>query len=450
MAVVGIAQLMVMLDATVVNVAIPSIGRDLTTSTAALQWVISGYVLMYGSLLLFGGRLADVLGRRRAFVTGLTLFALTSIWCGLATAAPLLISGRILQGASAAVLSSAALSIVISTYTEPGNRRVALTAWSGLGVLGATLGVVLGGVIVDLLSWRWVFLINVVFAVAAGIAAYRVLLPLRATTGRSLRIPTAALVSIGLAALTYALIELQNGLSEPRVWIFFAAAVVILGAIGFVEARSTDPLLPLYLLRIRTYLAASIGLMLAAAVMISSSYLGSLYFQDVHGMSPLLAGLSLLPMGLASLLVALILPKFIASQGPVRTYIAGVGAQLIGAGVLASGLDTIPATIALLALIGAGLPSAFVPLYGVGASHVELKDSGVGSGLLNTFNQTGGALGIAVVGTVMAAVIRANGDTSSQTTLDGVGAGFLAVALAAAAGLVVAVALRSLTRPKAG
>ncbi|MFI6428716.1 MFS transporter [Rhodococcus oryzae] len=450
MAVVGIAQLMVMLDATVVNVAIPSIGRDLSTTTAALQWVISGYVLMYGSLLLFGGRVADVIGRRRAFVAGLTLFAATSVWCGVSTNAASLIAGRIAQGASAAVLSSAALSIVVATYGAANQRRIALTAWSGLGVVGATLGVVLGGLIVDLLSWRWVFLINVVFAIAAGIAAYRVVPPMRTADARPLRFPTAVLVSVGLAALTYALIELQNGPGEPKVWIFLAIAIVILGAVGALEARSADPLLPVSLLCIPTYLASSIGLMLAAAVMISSSYLGSISFQDAHAMSPLLAGLSLLPMGLASLVVAVVLPKIIASHGPARVYLSGVAAQLIGAAALSTGIDNTAAVVALLAIIGAGLPSAFVPLYGIGASHVALKDSGVGSGLLNTFNQTGGALGIAVVGTTMAIVVRDHPDTAVAATLDGVSAGFLAVAICAGGGLIVALVLRMLTSPAKG
>lgn len=447
MVVVGMAQLIVMLDATVVNVAIPSIGRDLSASEAALQWIISGYVLMYGSLLLLGGRFADVIGRRRAFAVGLVLFAAGSMWCGLATDAGVLVAGRIAQGAGAAVLSAAALSIVVTTYVAADQRRIALTAWSGLGVLGATLGVVVGGVLVELLGWRWVFLINVAFAAVALLAAYRAVDPMRTGPRRSLRFPTAISVSAGLAALTYAVIELRDGPGRPQVWIFLAVAIVVLGAVGTLESRSTDPLLPLRLLCIPAYLASSIGLLFASAVMISSSYLGSIYFQDVHSFGPLPAGLSLLPMGLASLAVALIIPKAIAVRGPVRVYSAGAAAQVVGAAALATGPENPAMVIVLLALIGAGLPSAFVPLYGIGSSHVAFADAGVGSGLLNTFNQTGGALGIAVVGTAMAAVVRTHhSGARPAATLDGVGAGFLAVAIAAAASLVVAAVLRRLTR----
>ncbi|MFC4604403.1 MFS transporter [Rhodococcus kronopolitis] len=184
-----------------------------------------------------------------------------------------------------------------------------------------------------------------------------------------------------------------------------------------------------------------------SAVMISSSYLGSIFFQDVRAMSPLLAGLSLLPMGLASLVVAVALPKIIATQGPARVYLGGVAAQLIGAAAFASGIDNTAVAIALLALIGAGLPSAFVPFYGIGASHVAIEDSGVGSGLLNTFNQTGGAVGIAVVGTTIATVIRNHHDTAAAATLDGVSAGFLAVAICAAGGLIIALVLCRLLSP---
>ncbi|MEU1011611.1 MFS transporter [Streptomyces sp. NPDC005890] len=449
MAVVGVAQLMVMLDSTVVNVALPSIGADLPAGPSALQWTISAYVLMYGSLLLFGGRVADVLGRRRSFLTGLTLFTVASVLCGLAGNEELLVTGRAVQGLGAALLSAAALSIVLAVYQLPQQRKIALTVWSGLGVLGATIGVVLGGLIVTAISWRWAFLINIPVGAAAFAGALRAVPPLSATTSRPLRIPTAALATAGLAGLSYGLIRLQDGMTTPAAWISIGVAAVLLTVLTVVELSESDPLLPLHLLRIPTYWLASIGLLLAAAVMISSSYLASIYFQKAHGMSALAAGLSLLPMGLASLVVALVVPKLVTALGPGGLYLSGVVAQLIGAGVLATGTSSVAVTVLALAVIGAGLPSCFVPLYGIGSSHVRLQESGVGSGLLNTFNQTGAALGIAVIGTVLTTTVRhetGSGASAADATTTGVGHGFFALCICAAVAFVVALVLRHLTR----
>ncbi|KKD03483.1 MFS transporter [Streptomyces sp. WM6386] len=449
MAVVGVAQLMVMLDATVVNVALPSIGTHLPAGASALQWTVSAYVLMYGSLLLFGGRVADVLGRRRSFLTGLTVFALASALCGAAPNAGLLVTGRLLQGAGAALLSAAALSIVVSVYQLPQQRKIALTAWSGLGVVGATLGLVLGGLLVVAASWRWAFLINLPVSLAAGLAALRALPKLPATRARSLRLPSALVTTAALAALSYGLIRLQDGLTTPAAWAGIGAAVVLLAVITRRELTSPDPLLPLHLLRIPTYWLASIGLLLASAVMISSTYLGSNYFQEARDMSALGTGLALLPMGLASLGVAFAVPALVGALGPAGVYLLGAGAQLVGAAVLATQPSSTAVSILALAVIGAGLPSCFVPLYGIGSAHVNPAESGVGSGLLNTFNQTGGALGIAVVGTVLATTVRhrvEGGASAAGATAAGVGHGYLTLTVCAVLALVVAFGLRRLTR----
>ncbi|MHC0432439.1 MFS transporter [Streptomyces sp. O3] len=449
MAVVGVAQLMVMLDSTVVNVALPTIGARLPASPSALQWTISAYVLMYGSLLLFGGRVADVMGRRRSFLSGLTIFTIASVLCGLAGNQELLVTGRVLQGLGAALLSAAALSIVLAVYQLPQQRKIALTAWSGLGVLGATIGVVLGGLMVTAIDWRWAFLINIPIGAAAFIGALRSLPALSATHARPLRVPTAALATAGLASLSYGLVRLQDGVSTGAAWISIVAAVVLLAVLTKLELSEDDPLLPLRLLRMPTYWLSSIGLLLAAAVMISSSYLASIYFQQVHDLSALTAGLALLPMGLASLLVALVVPKLVGALGLAGLYIAGTIAQLLGAGLLATAPSSITATVLALAVIGAGLPSCFVPLYGIGSSHVRLQESGVGSGLLNTFNQTGAALGIAAVGTILATTTHnqlSAGASAADATSTGIGHGFLALTICAALAFLVALRLRHLTR----
>ncbi|NNG38377.1 MFS transporter [Flexivirga sp. ID2601S] len=450
MSFVGIAQLMVMLDSTVVNVALPSIGHQLPADSAALQWAISAYVLVYGSLLLFGGRLADVIGRRRGFLIGLCVFAAASAGCGIATNEQTLIGARAVQGLGAALLSAAALSIVISTYQDANQRKVALTAWSSLGVLGATIGVVLGGVIVSAFSWRWAFIINLPISLVTLIGTLRSVSPLSSHIRRSLRLPSAILATLGLACLSYGLIRLQDGFGTAAAWISIVAALVLLGALASFELGSSDPLLPLKLLRLPTYVLSSVGLLLAAAVMISGSYLGSLYFQRVHGMSALQTGLALLPMGLASLVVAFTIPKLIARLGPAGVYTLGAFAQLVGSVVLASNISSTPVAIIALAVVGAGLPSCFVPLYGVGTSHVRAEDSGVGSGLLNTFNQTGAALGIAVIGTVMA-VVTANhldgGDAPTDAASVGVARAFLAVAICAAMAIGLSIGMRRQLRP---
>jgi MFS family permease len=309
MAVLGAAQLMVMLDSTVVNVALPSIGRSLPAGTAALQWTVGSYVLTYGSLLLLGGRIADVFGRRRSFLAGLALFGAASALCGLAPATPALLAGRFAQGAGAAVLSAAALSAVLAVYRSPGRRRIALAAWSGLGVVGATIGVILGGLLTTALGWRWAFLINVPVAVLTGLAALRAVPPLAAVRRRPLRLPIALLTTGGPAALSYGLIRLQDGLGTPAAWAGIAVAVLLLALVTVRQAGAEDPLLPLHLLRSPTYALSCAGLSLAAAVMIAGTYLAAGYFQRAHGMPAFAAGLALLPMALSSLLVAVVVPR---------------------------------------------------------------------------------------------------------------------------------------------
>ncbi|MFE7479004.1 MFS transporter [Streptomyces sp. NPDC057552] len=451
--VVGVAQLMVMLDSTVVNVALPSIGTQLPADQTALQWTISAYVLMLGGLLLFGGRVSDVFGRRRTFLGGLSVFAVSSVLCGIAGNQELLVAGRAIQGAGAALLSAAALSIVLAVYQDEEQRKIALTAWSGLGVIGATIGVVLGGLIVTAISWRWAFLINIPVCIAAFIGALRSMPALRTNSGRKLRLPSAIVSTAGIAALSFGLIRLHEGFGDRNAWISIGAAMVLLAAVTFMEIGQADPLLPLHLLRKPTYWLSSVGLLLVASVMISSSFLASMYFQRVHEMSAFATGLSLLPMGLAALVVALVAPSLADNLGLGGMYVVGAALQLVGAGVLATGTDSVPLTIVALAVIGAGLPACFVPLFGIGTSHVKLEESGVGSGLLNTFNETGAALGMAVVGTILATSVdsRLNGGGSLvDATTAGVGNGFLGLAICSAIAIVIALVLRSHTRAPQG
>ena len=216
LAIAGIAQMIVMLDSTVVNVALPSIGRDLQAGPVALQWTISGYVLTYGALLLFGGRLADTIGRRNAFLSGLAVFGVASLVCGIAADEAVLVAARFGQGVGAALLSAAALSIIVATYgRNPAQLSTALTVWSGLGVIGAVLGVILGGVIVEYLSWRWAFLSNIPVVLAVLVAVVLRLDPMRGVPGTKLRVPTAIVATLGIGLLCFGFIQLQEGLGAP-------------------------------------------------------------------------------------------------------------------------------------------------------------------------------------------------------------------------------------------
>lgn len=446
MAAVGVAQLMVMLDSTVVNVALPSIGSALPADRTALQWTVSAYVLVYGSLLLLGGRVADVVGRRRAFLGGLATFAAASVLCGLAGDQGRLIAGRALQGLGAAVLSAAALSIVVTVYRNEEQRKAALATWSGLGVIGAILGAVLGGLVVSAVSWRWAFLINIPISLASALTALRSLPARRSEGRRPLRLPTALLATAGLACLSFGLIRLQDGLTSAPAWAGLGLSAALLTGVARAELGTSDPLLPLHLLRVPTYWLSSLGLLLAAIVMMGSSYLASNYFQGAHGMSAFATGLAMLPMGLAALFFASVVPRLIGAVGPGLTYLVGALTQIAGAAVLATGPSTTAVAVVALAVIGAGLPTCFVPLYGIGTAHVRPEESGVGSGLLNTFNESGAALGIAVIGTVLAASLDGYGAATPDALTTGVGHGFLAVAVCAALAVAIALGLHRLTR----
>lgn len=396
-----------------VNVALPSIGDDLSASPIALQWAISGYVLTYGALLLFGGRLADTIGRRRAFTLGLVVFGFSSAACGFATNGTALVAGRLVQGVGAALLSAAALSIIITTY-GPVQRQlnIALTAWSGLGVIGATIGVILGGLIVQALSWRWAFLINLPVVVVVAISTFARLGAMRSSARQSLKIPTALVAILSIGLICYGLSKFENGLGEALPWALIALGIVVLIGLFWFEDNASDPLLPVTLLRTPIYAWAGFGLVLAATLMLGALYLSSNYLQQAHGLSPLATGLALLPLCAGSLVSAFAIPGIAAKIGISRVYLSGVTAQLIAltALIVTTAYDTGNSLIVVsaLAIFGLGLPAMFVPLYTFGSTPIPAEKSGVGSGLLNTFNEAGAGVGLAIVAPVSAAAMTAS------------------------------------------
>ncbi|GAA1236961.1 MFS transporter [Prauserella halophila] len=455
LAVVGVAQMLAMLDSTVVNVALPSIGTDLGASSQVLQWTISGYVLTYGSLLLFGGRLADAVGRRRVFLLGVALFAAASVGAGLAAGGTVLVTSRVVQGIGAAVLSASALSIIIATYRSDRQRNVALTVWSGLGVIGATVGVIFGGLVVEYISWRWVFLANVPIGVVLALAALGAVAPMHRDPSAprlALRLPTAVMVTFALCCVSYAFIDLQDGLDRARPWVILLVGAAVLAAVVGYERRSVDPLLPLFLLRIKTFALACAGMVMAATLLLGSLYLGSNYFQGAAGLSPLQTGFALLPLCAGSLIAAFGIPSVAAKVGMPRIYLGGVLVQFLSIAALAmlvwnSGAAApTGVVIALLGVYGLGLPTMFVPLYTFGAAEIPEQHSGTGSGLLNTFNEAGAGMGLAIVAPIAAALAStqlARGASPASAEAHGIAAGFTAagVCSAIAAGIAVAIVL---------
>lgn len=453
LAVVGIAQMLVMLDSTVVNVALPSIGADIAASPQALQWAISGYVLTYGSLLLFGGRLADAFGRRLMFLVGIGIFSLASLAAGLASTGAVLVSARLAQGVGTAVLSAAALSIIVATYRSSRQMNIALTVWSGLGVIGATVGVIFGGVVVEYASWRWVFLVNLPIGLVLALAATVTVAAMRREHGTQrlpVRLPSAVTVTFSLGCISYAFIDMQEGIDRLRPWGFLVLGVVVLAGVVGYERRASDPLLPLFLLKIKTFALACAGMVMAATLLLGSLYLGSNYFQRAAGLTPLETGFALLPLCAGSLIAAFSIPKLAERIGTPRIYLSGVLIQLGTIIVLAAitwGADQAVPTawvIAVLGIYGLGLPSMFVPLYTFGAAEIPEKHSGTGSGLLNTFNESGAGMGLAIVAPIAAYVSStrfAGGTPASAAEAHGIAAGFTALGVCSFIAVLIAVAI---------
>jgi EmrB/QacA subfamily drug resistance transporter len=430
LAVVAAAQFVVLLDSTVVNVALPSIGADLGASTSDQQWVVDVYLLTFAGLLLFGGRCADLLGRRRVFLVGLTVFAVSSLACGLADSPTALIVARAFQGAGAAVLSPSALSIVVTTFTDPRERRTALSAWGGLAVLGGTFGVVFGGLVVATLSWSWAFFVNLPIALAAFVAAL-VLIPADPARGaaprRSFDAGGALIATAALLLLIHGMIGTsEHGWSTVVTLGPIAGALLLFAVLALVESRVRDPLMPPRLFRRAGLLVGGVGLLLTWAGQISVFYMVSVYQQRVLGFTAFEAGLGMLAMGLPALAVVAVLPRLIGRVGAPGAYVVGSALVLVGTALLVRlpvdgsfPVDLLPG----LAIMGFGLPCCFVSLTALGVSAAPPADSGVASGLLNTFSQTGAALGVATLVTV-AATRTADLAESGRPVADSLTAGF--------------------------
>ncbi|MGZ4623561.1 MAG: MFS transporter [Blastococcus sp.] len=421
------AQIMVILDVSVVNVALPSISRGLHLSAADYQWTVSVYVLLSGGLLLLGGRIADLINRRSAFLTGVGVFTAASLASGLAQAPWMLIASRAAQGAGAALLTPAALSIIMTAYAGK-QRQSALGIWGTIGSLGIAAGVLFGGSLTSALGWRAVFFINVPIGIAVIAGATRKVAA-GTTQHRALRrldAPGALTLVGGLLALVYGIEATHSaGWTAPRTWIVLAVAAVLLGTFARWERRTADPLVPPSTWRIRSLISASAVMAGVTGVVVGAIFLSSLYLQAITGASAFIAGLEFLPLAAAITLAAMIASKLIGRLG-ARTLILG-GLVIMTGGVLllaanTGGTSYVADVLPGFLLIGAGVGPMFVAIAVAAMSDVPAETSGLASGVMMTGHEIGAALGVAAL-TALA------GDLTTHAGLiDGFGRAFTATA----------------------
>jgi EmrB/QacA subfamily drug resistance transporter len=402
---VCLAQFMVILDATIVNVALPSIQTDLGMSESGLQWVVNAYALLFGGFLLLGGRAGDLVGRKRVFLAGLVLFTAASLLCALSTGETMLILARGLQGLGAALVSPAALSIVTTTFREGAERTKALGVWAAIAVGGGAVGLVLGGLLVETLSWPWIFFVNVPVGIAAFVVSLRYVPESKDEHAhRSFDLAGAVAVTGGLIALVYGIVRsAESGWGSAEVLGFLALAAVLLVAFVLIEQRSAEPLVRLSIFSVKTVRAANSAMFVVAAGMFAMFFFNTLYIQKVLGFSPLEAGFAFVPFTAGVIVGAGLSQKLVPALGAREVPLIGV---LLGALGLLLFLrltpdssyvtDLLPGI--LLTSVGMGL--VFVPITLIATSGVPVDDAGLASGLFNTAQQIGGALGLALLTTL--------------------------------------------------
>jgi EmrB/QacA subfamily drug resistance transporter len=450
LALLCVAQFVVVLDASIVNVALPTIGHALDFSQDNLSWVVNAYVLTFGGFLLLGGRMADLLGRRRVFMGGLLLFAIASLAGGLAESDGALIAARAVQGLGAAILSPAALSIVTTTFRDGAERNKALGAWGAVAGSGGAAGVLLGGVLTEYAGWEWVLWVNVPIGIAAAALAPKLIAESRAESeSRSFDAAGAISITAALAVLVYALVEApDSGWGSAQTLGLLAGAIVLFGAFVAIERRASNPLVPFSIFRLRTLTGANVVGILTGASLFSMFFFISLYMQNVLGYSAIKAGLSYLPLAGSIILAAGVGSQLVTRVGFKPVLAAGM--VLIAGGLLwfaqispDGGFLSDVLGPSLLAAVGLGF--AFVPQTIAAVSGVRAHEAGLASGLINTSQQVGGALGLAVLSTVAFTQIddaaAAGGQVSPSVLTDGYADAFMVGSGIALLGLLATLVL---------
>ena len=403
---VCIAQFMVVLDGTVVNVALPSIQADLGFSASSLQWVVNSYTLAFGGFLLLGGRAADFIGRRRLFVAGIVVFTGASLLNGLAHSSEFLIAARALQGLGGAMVSPAALSIVTTTFKDGAERTKALSVWAAIAVGGAAVGLLLGGILTEYLSWEWIFFVNVPIGIAAIALSLRFVPESKATGTRGIDIAGAVTVTAGLTLLVYAIVKTQDyGWGSVETLVLMGGAVALLALFIAIELRSKAPLVRLGIFRTRSLAGSNLSMLAVMGGMFAVFYFASIYVQQTLGFTPVQAGLAFLPLTGGIILFSVIAQQSIARVGVRAVGLTGMGVAAVGLLLLSRvSVDGTYVTDLLpgLLVMSAGLGLTFVPLTLIATTNVSDADAGLASGLFNSSQQIGGALGLAILSTIAA------------------------------------------------
>jgi EmrB/QacA subfamily drug resistance transporter len=407
-----LAQFMVILDATIVNVALPSIQRDLGLGEANLQWIVNAYALVFGGFLLLGGRAGDLLGRKRLFLAGLVVFTVASLLNGLATSSGMLIGFRALQGLGAAFIAPAALSIISTTFAEGKERARALGVWAAIAIGGSAVGLILGGVLTQSFSWPWIFFVNVPVGVLGFVLSLRYVPESRDEHAqRSFDVAGAVTATGGLMALVYAIVKAEtSGWTSATTIGFFLFSAVLLASFVAIELRSPSPLVRLSIFRVRSLTTANLVMFLVASGMFAMFFFNTLYIQRVLGFGPLKAGVAFLPFTAGIMISAGVASQFAPRIGVRPVAAAGMIISAIGMLLLTRlpvdgsyAVDVLPSIM----LTSLGMGAVFMPLTLVATTGLEDHDQGLASGLFNTSQQIGGALGLAVLSTVAASRVNA-------------------------------------------
>jgi EmrB/QacA subfamily drug resistance transporter len=444
--VVCLAQLMIVLDSTIVNVALPSIQHDLHFTQGNLTWVVNAFLITFGSFLLLAGRLGDLIGRRRVFLAGVVVFTAASALCGFAPSQGFLIAARFIQGVGAALSASVILAIVVTEFPVAADRTKAMSAYVFVAVAGGSLGLLAGGALTQALNWHWIFFVNLPIG-AATYALGRALIPRDSGSGLAGGVDWlgSALVTVSLMTAVYAIVQAtSHGWGSIQVLGFGALAVVLMAAFLTLEARIANPIMPLRILRLRGLIGSSAVRGFLVTGMYSTFFLGTLYLEHVRHYSALQTGLSFLPwtvtVGVLSLGVT---ARLIARFGRMRVLLPGLAIVIVGLALLASaGTHTsfFPTIFLAYFAVGLGLGSSFAPLLTIAMADVPVADAGLGSGIINVSQQVAGALGLAVLGTIASnrsKTLEAHGHTLASSLVGGY---HLAFAIGGAA-IVVAIVI---------
>jgi EmrB/QacA subfamily drug resistance transporter len=429
-----LAQFMVILDITVVNVALPTIGTDLQLDRAMLTWVVTAYTLCFGGLMLLGGRAADTLGRRRTFLAGLGVFTLASLASGVAQSGALLIAARAGQGIGAALLSPSALSIITTTFHGAGRNR-ALGIWAAIGGAGAAVGVLAGGLLTEYASWRWIFFVNVPVGIAVAVGTLAVVAGGAPASRRAIDLPGALAATLAAGSLIYGLIQAgSQGWGALATLVPLAVGLALAVAFAAIERTARQPLVPLGLLARRPLVAGQALMLAAAGLLLSGFFLSSLYLQRVAGFTALGTGLAFLPVALVIIAGSHLGARAIGRVGPRPVAAAGFGLAAVGA-LLASRLSAdgsaLLGLLPGLLLLAAGVGAAFVTATATAMASVDHSQAGLTSGLLNTGHELGAALGVAFVSSIAGASVAGDAVAGHAPTA-GFSQAFLACALVAA------------------